>query len=203
MYKNYPVQVKILAVEPEHVFAQVLVEQGYTVIRIGYKEVIKGPGKEVPQKLRNKEITGIGINYYQWKKHVDDDTTSEFHKEIQVWIKHAKEMNVPVFVFGITGTHWSQYVWEQMLLGKILHESKHRLCAFGLRFKDTKSPRNLCIKILSTLVKESTQCKCFVDFKDHISDWKPEKDDHGRMTHRNATLKIFRTFVVDQIIMDL
>ena len=193
---------KILVVEPEHVFAQVLVEQGYTVIRIGYKEVIKGPGKEVPQKLRNKEITGIGINYHQWKKHIDDDIISKCHKEIHVWIKHATEMSLPVFVFGITGTHWSQYVWEQMLLDKLLYESKHRLCTFNLRFGESKYPSNLCIKILSTMFKDSTPCKCCLDFKDHINDWKPGKDDHGRMTHRNATLKVFRTFVVDQRIID-
>ena len=111
-------------------------------------------------------------------------------------------MDVPVFVFGITGTHWSQYVWEQMLLDKVLYESKHRLCAFNLQFKDTNSPSNLCMKILSTFPKESTPCKCSVAYKDHVNDWKPDKDDHGRMTHRNATLKIFRTLVVEQKIID-
>ena len=91
-------------------------EQGYSTLRLGYKEVYKGQGREIPCQIRNQEIVGIAVNYQQWKKHVPEDMIEKFHKELSLWFKHAKGMNVPMYVFGFTGNHWKQYPWEQLLL---------------------------------------------------------------------------------------
>ncbi|MFM7856841.1 MAG: hypothetical protein ACKO96_34170, partial [Flammeovirgaceae bacterium] len=101
-----------------------MIDQGHSVIRLGYKEVLRGPGKEIPSRIRNHEISGIVVNYKQWRKGIPEDMIDRFHKELSVWIKHAKQNTIPVYVFGFIGNHWHQYIWDQLVLDNEMFESK-------------------------------------------------------------------------------
>ena len=137
----------ILVIEPEHLISHVLGELGYQVLRLRYHECIKGPGRDVPRQIRNGKIIGICVAYHEWKKRIPAEIINKFHKEIEIWLKHAGNMELPIVVLGLTGSHWKQPVWENALENHVLSESKHRLCGMDLKLRNIEAPSNLCIKI--------------------------------------------------------
>ena len=183
---------KILVVEPEHLIAQVLSEQGYQVLRLHYHECIKSQGREVPRKIRDGEITGICVAYHEWKLKVPTEAIAKFHKELLTWIKHAHDMHIDVYILGLTGTHWNQSIWDQLISTDVLFESKHRFCALDMKLREMTEPSNLCLKILSTTGHSSNTCDCGIPFKDHVNDWRPKSGDYNRMNHRDGMLKLYR-----------
>ena len=164
------------------------------MLRLNYQECIKGPGREVPRKLRDGEITGICISYHEWKlRRVPEEAIAKFHKEMLVWIRHAHSMKVDVFGVGLTGSHWQQTVWDQLVAENVFFVSKHRFCALNIKLKDMEAPSILCLKILSMSSIASTPCECNMEFKEHENDWRPQRGDHDRMNHRDGMLKLYRT----------
>ena len=115
-------------VEPEHLISQLLLDRGQPVLRLRYHECIKGPGRDVPRQIRNGTIVGICIAYHEWKKRIPAEIITKFHKEIEVWIRHAKTMNLDVIVVGLTGNHWKQSIWDNAIEQEYLYESKQALC---------------------------------------------------------------------------
>ena len=93
--------------------SQILTDRGHEVKRLHYRECIHGPGRNVPAWIRKGEITGIFISYHRRKlKSVPLDKIKKFNDEMNVWIKHAIELNLDVYILGITGSHWENTVGE-------------------------------------------------------------------------------------------
>ena len=84
----------ILVVEPEHLIAQIVGDLGYQGLRLRYHECIKGPGRDVPRKIRNGTIVGMCITYHEWKKRIPNKVITKFNKEIEVWLKRAKNLGL-------------------------------------------------------------------------------------------------------------
>ena len=150
----------ILVVEPEHLITQILIELGYSVLRLRYHECIKAPGKDVPRKIRKGELAGICIAYHEWQKRIPKEVVSKFLKEMEVWCRHSLNVGIEFMVIGLTGTHWNQPLWEQLETNGTLHVSKHRFCGLQLKLRNLDAPSNLCVKILSTSYHENTPCNC-------------------------------------------
>ena len=123
----------ILVIEPEHLISQILGDLGYQVLRLRYHECIKGPGRDVPRQIRKGKFVGICIAYHEWKKRIPADVINKFHKEIEVWLKHARNLGIEILVVGLTGNHWIQPVWENAIENHELYESKHRLCSLDFK----------------------------------------------------------------------
>jgi len=140
------------------------------------------------------------VSYHEWSKRVPKDVINKFLHEIQVWIKHAKNLGIKVVVLGLTGNHWNQSIWDQIETDKVLNVSKHRFCGMNLRLRDTEHPSNLCLKVLSTQVHDPTSCPCGIPFKDHLNDWHPYGDDQDRMSHRDAMARVYRMLVENGIL---
>ncbi len=93
-------------------------DQGYNVLRLRYTECIKGPGRDVPRLIRNGSISGICIAYHEWKKRIPADVINRFHKEIEIWLRHSRNMEIPVMIIGLTGNRWEQSIWDEALKNK-------------------------------------------------------------------------------------
>ena len=165
---------------------QFLNDQGYPTLRLQYHECLKSPGRDVPKKIRQGEIIGICVAFHEWKKRIPKELISRFLKEIGAWIKHSCNLGAHFAIVGLTGDHWNQMVFEQAILAKKLHVSKHRFCAMNIKLRDVDAPSNLCVKVLSTYEVPSTPYTCGVEFKDHVNDWRPCGSDKDRINHRDA-----------------
>jgi hypothetical protein len=113
----------ILMTEAEHLISQILLDLGYSVLRLRYHECVKGQGKDVPRQIRNGNLAGICIHYYEWKKRIPVEMIDKFHKEVSVWLRHANQVGLPVLVVGLTGKHWDQTIWDEALGKQELYES--------------------------------------------------------------------------------
>ena len=174
-------------VEPEHLVTQVLMDRGHQVLRLHYRECLHGPGREVPSKIRTGEITGLCVIYQRRKlKSVPEDKITKFNKEMNVWIKHAKELGIPLYIIGVTGSHWQNTTWEHMVANQQLYESKHRFCALGLKLSTSDVPSNVCIKILSDRKLASTPCTCGIPFAQHLGDWNKSARTPEHSTHSSV-----------------
>ena len=160
-------------VEPEHAITQMFMDLEHDVTRLRYKECTRGPGREIPRRIRNGEFTGMCVVYQRRKlKEVPKDKISRFMHEISIWVRHAAEMNVEVFILGTTGNHWENVHWSKLIDDKILLESKHRFCTLGLKCNTAlEKPSNVCVRILSTKHIKGTPCKCGIPFEEHAKDW--------------------------------
>jgi len=177
-------------VEPEHLITQVLNDLGIQTTRLHYKECTKGPGRHVPAQIRKGEITGICVLYQQRSnKYVPEDKISKFNREVNIWVTHAIELGLDVCILGVTGSHWNNTVWEKLVSQNVLHESKHRFCALGLKLGRADAPSNVCVKILSTRKHKSTPCTCGIPFDMHQSDWNNKNKEHNQENHRNSFLE--------------
>jgi len=78
---------------------------------------------------------------------------------------------------------------------KILHDSKHRLCALGLKLGSDKAPSNVCMRLLSTRKVTHTPCTCGIPFSQHQSDWNGNAKDETRESHRSICDKVYRDLV--------
>ena len=108
---------------------------------------------------------------------------TRFIDETSIWIKHAVDVGTKVIIFGITGQHWVHSQWETMILTHKMYESKHRLCGLGIKVDVTSTkPSNVCIRLLTSFLVESTKCSCKLEFKDHGSDWSI-RFDHDHRPH--------------------
>ena len=176
--------------EPEHLIAQVLNDLGMPTIRLHYKECTKGPGRSVPAQIRKGEITGICVMYQRRSnKEVPGDKINKFNREINIWVTHAIELGIDVYILGIIGTHWNNTVWEKLVNQGTLYESKHRFCALGIKPGSQEEPSNVCIKILSTRKRQPTPCKCRIPFDQHYSDWNHRNKDPDQNSHRNVMME--------------
>ena len=119
-------------------------------------------------------------------KDVPQDKINKFNREVNIWITHAIELGIDVYVLGITGPRWDNTVWEKLVSQGVLHESKHRFCTLGLKLGEGDKPSNVCMKILSTWKIGPTPCKCGIPFKEHDSDWNHKTKEIDIMNHRHA-----------------
>ena len=159
--------------EPEHLVTQVLMDRGHDILRLHYRECNYGPGRQMPTRLRAGEFKGLCVIFQRRKlKDVPADKVNRFVNEMCIWIRHATEVGLPVYVMGITGPHWENTQWDKLVEAGVLHVSKHRFCGIGLKInKDDDRPSNVCVKVLSTKKVASTPCRCGVPFKEHQRDW--------------------------------
>jgi len=160
-----------------------LLDKGKSVIRLHYKDCMRGVGYTMQLKLRKGEVESLWI--VNQRRPRNDVPTSQIKKFVSVvgqWIKQAKSSGIPVYVLGITGDHWNHVQWDQMIFDGTLCDSKHRFCAMNLKLDvNDERPSNVCLRILSTTRIEPTPCRCNLPFKEHMSDWNHVGESH---THR-------------------
>lgn len=169
--------------EPEHVLSQMLLDKGKLVTRLHYKDCMRGAGYNVQVRLRKGELESLWIvNQRRPRNEVPTAQIKKFVSAVGLWIKQAKSSGIPVYVVGITGDHWNDAQWSQMIFDGTLCDSKHRFCTMNLKMNvNDERPSNVCLRILSTTRIEPTPCKCNLPFKDHVSDWNYVGESH---THR-------------------
>ena len=127
--------------------SQLLMDNGHHVLRLHYRECIHGIGNTISKRLRAGEFQSMWIVHQRRRiKDVPPDRIRRFISEVCMWIRHAKDCMIPICVMGVTGRHWDYEQWDQLILDKMLYESKHRFCSMGLKVdKTAQKPSNVCV----------------------------------------------------------
>jgi hypothetical protein len=159
-------------VEPEAVISPLLVDRNVIPISMHYRECIKC-NKDIEAKLEKGYFKQFWIAY-QRRKTVDVTSSRirKFNHVMLTWIEKAMKSGTQIFIIGITGKHWSDTPYQQLVQDKILFQSTHRMCHYNYKMDKTlKEPSNVCFKLISNMEIQSHGCKCNLPFKDHSSDW--------------------------------
>jgi hypothetical protein len=53
------------------------------------------------------------------------------------WIEKAMKSGTQIFIIGITGKHWSDTPYQQLVQDKILFQSTHRMCHYNYKMDKT------------------------------------------------------------------
>ena len=101
------------------------------------------------KRIKMQEFSFLCINFQRRKaEDVSPQRIRKFIAQMCLWIRLAKEAGADVVLIGITGPHWDGTQFLQLTEDKVLWESKHRLCHFGLKLDTSdEKPSNVCFRV--------------------------------------------------------
>ena len=94
--------------------------------------------------------------------------TQQSWKLIRQWLAKCQDTHVPAYLVGPRCQTWKEKQPQSLLSDKIVRESRHRWCHYGISLGESASLSEYVV--YSTVAVEGSPCMC--DIKDqHVKDW--------------------------------
>ena len=92
-----------------------------------YRECLK-VNQQIEEQLEKGYFSQFWISYQRRKAgDVTANRIRTFNKTMSRWIDKATKSGTQIYVVGVSGTHWNETPYQEMVNDKMLTASNHRL----------------------------------------------------------------------------
>ena len=116
--------------------------------------------KHVPSAIRHGRYAALWLEIPRSARPIPISKRPAVFNELALWVRTARMSGVPACLVGLRGVAWQNEHLARLVTDRVIYESRHQLCHYGLAMIDTNQPSRVSYHAFTTFSAESGLCRC-------------------------------------------
>ena len=161
----------LMLIVEEHAIASLFsTSRGYAAEAYHPHSICMAASKHVPSAIRHGRYAALWLEIPRSARSIPISNRPAVFNELALWVRTARMSGVPACLVGLRGVAWQNEHLARLVTDRVIHESRHQLCHYGLAMIETDQPSRVSYHAFTTFSAESGLCRCPPD-TEHIHEF--------------------------------